>query len=109
MLRAVLMGWAEEREGLRPRHISRLNPIRFFGRRGSIDRVQPDSAGLDSCFRCPITGEVMIDPVIDPEGYSYERSAIKTWLHRSKTSPLTREYLSYDMLTTNRALKEAIC
>lgn len=90
----------------------RLSPIPFLRKKRNtekIPRVQPDeSIGLDSCFRCPITGEMMVDPVIDNGGHSYEREAISEWLLRSETSPITREYLSLDMLTSNRALKEAI-
>ena len=37
-----------------------------------------------SSFLCPITSALMIDPVIDPDGNSYERSAIVEWLSRSK-------------------------
>lgn len=41
-------------------------------------------------YWCPITGEVMDDPVIAADGYTYERSAIEDWLSRSKESPITR-------------------
>jgi hypothetical protein len=39
-------------------------------------------------FRCPITHELMTDPVIDPDGNSYERSAIENWLKQHATSPI---------------------
>ena len=57
---------------------------------------------------CPITQNLMKDPVIDPEGHSYERRAILKWLRRSHTSPITREYLVAEMLVPNRALKEIL-
>ena len=63
---------------------------------------------MDESFVCRITGEVMKDPVIDPEGNSYERSAIISWLQRSATSPVTRTPLSPSDLVPNRALREAI-
>lgn len=59
-------------------------------------------------FICPITGELMTDPVVDNEGNSYERSAIEDWLSRSQTSPITRNALNATQLTTNRALKNMI-
>ena len=31
-------------------------------------------------FYCPITGELMKDPVTEPEGHTYEREAIMKWL-----------------------------
>jgi hypothetical protein len=39
-------------------------------------------------FLCPITHELMTDPVIDPDGNSYERSAIENWLKEHSTSPI---------------------
>jgi len=41
-----------------------------------------------SGFLCPITHELMTDPVIDPDGNSYERSAIENWLKENSTSPI---------------------
>lgn len=59
-------------------------------------------------FLCPITGCVMNDPVIGTDGYSYERSAITTWLNTKGISPMTRVPMSLHDLTPNRALKDAI-
>eukprot|EP00287_Rhodomonas_sp_CCMP768_P015438 CAMPEP_0196759010 /NCGR_PEP_ID=MMETSP1091-20130531/104479_1 /TAXON_ID=302021 /ORGANISM="Rhodomonas sp., Strain CCMP768" /LENGTH=112 /DNA_ID=CAMNT_0042107849 /DNA_START=32 /DNA_END=370 /DNA_ORIENTATION=+ len=57
---------------------------------------------------CPLTAEIMVDPVIDNEGNTYERAAIEQWLDRSPTSPITRNPLSPRSLRTNRALKNII-
>lgn len=59
-------------------------------------------------FICPITHELMADPVIDPDGNSYERQAIEDWLRQNGTSPITRAPLSRADLRPNRALKQAI-
>lgn len=59
-------------------------------------------------FFCPITHELMVDPVIDPDGNSYERHAIQDWLRHNGTSPITRTPLSAADLRPNRALKTAI-
>jgi hypothetical protein len=59
-------------------------------------------------FYCPLTHEVMTDPVVDPEGNTYERSAIETWLKKNTTSPITRTPLSLSSLAPNRALKDLI-
>ncbi len=40
-------------------------------------------------FICPITKEIMTDPVIAMDGYTYERSAIQKWLEQHSTSPMT--------------------
>eukprot|EP00041_Stephanoeca_diplocostata_P041916 m.9475 g.9475 ORF g.9475 m.9475 type:complete len:1095 (-) comp6919_c0_seq1:465-3749(-) len=57
---------------------------------------------------CPITHQLMIDPVMDPDGYSYERSAITKWIFAKHTSPVTRKGLSVQNLKPNRALAQAI-
>ncbi|KAA6371328.1 MAG: hypothetical protein EZS28_033145, partial [Streblomastix strix] len=45
-------------------------------------------------FICPITQEIMVDPVIAEDGISYEREAIVDWLKVNKTSPITRQRMS---------------
>jgi hypothetical protein len=55
---------------------------------------------------CPITNEVMREPVIDYEGNTYEKSAILNWLKINNTSPITRNPLRIDQLVPNRALLE---
>jgi len=59
-------------------------------------------------FFCPITHELMVDPVIDPDGNSYEKHAIEEWVRQNGTSPITRMALSITDLRPNRALKTAI-
>jgi Mg-chelatase subunit ChlD len=59
-------------------------------------------------FYCPITEEVMVDPVVDPEGNSYERAAIVEWLRQKGNSPITRTPLRVDQLIPNRSLRNAI-
>lgn len=63
---------------------------------------------LPESFYCPITMSIMIDPVVDPEGISYERSAIEEWLKTHATSPVTRSILTASDLVSNRALKDVI-
>jgi len=53
---------------------------------------------------CPITQEVMKEPVIDREGNTYEKSAILEWLKSTNTSPITRNIISAFELVPNRAL-----
>ncbi|KAL3921195.1 MAG: hypothetical protein SGPRY_004989, partial [Prymnesium sp.] len=38
---------------------------------------------------CPITAELMLDPVFTADGQTYERGAIECWLEEHDTSPLT--------------------
>ncbi len=47
-----------------------------------------------SSFKCPITGEVMINPVTTEDGHTYEHAAIKEWFERgNETSPSTGQDL----------------
>lgn len=65
--------------------------------------------GIDS-FLCPITREVMEDPVIAADGHTYEREAIELWFrnNRNPRSPKTNQILSSTQLFPNYALKNAI-
>ncbi|KDO32110.1 hypothetical protein SPRG_03328 [Saprolegnia parasitica CBS 223.65] len=70
---------------------------------------------LDS-FVCPITHDVMVDPVVTVDGHSYERSAIEEWIRTSHetapggqvTSPATNLPLGSTQLIPNLALKRSI-
>jgi len=57
---------------------------------------------------CPITGELMRDPVMGTDGHSYERSAISAWLSSHSTSPITRDPMYVANLTPNYALRSQI-
>lgn len=52
-------------------------------------------------FYCPITQEIMADPVFTSDGQTYERAAIEKWLANHNTSPLTGNQLSINTLTPN--------
>ncbi|XP_060774657.1 WD repeat, SAM and U-box domain-containing protein 1 [Neoarius graeffei] len=73
-------------------------------------KMAPVSDGIPDEFLCPITHEVMKDPVIAADGYSYEREAIESWIKtQSRSSPMTNLPLQTTLLTPNRTLKMAIC
>jgi len=59
-------------------------------------------------FICPITHELMKDPVTTADGQSYEHEAIAQWLQASSLSPLTGAELRTKSLTRNHALRNAI-
>lgn len=68
----------------------------------------PVNDEVPESFFCPLTHEVMHDPVVDPEGNTYERAAIEEWLKKESTSPITRTPLQASSLVSNRALRDAI-
>ncbi|KAJ6815396.1 U-box domain-containing protein 12 [Iris pallida] len=60
-------------------------------------------------FRCPISLELMRDPVIVSTGQTYERSCIQKWLDSGhKTCPKTQQNLSHTAITPNFVLKSLI-
>ncbi|KAF8405535.1 hypothetical protein HHK36_010442 [Tetracentron sinense] len=79
------------------------------------DPVLPKS--LEKCpsllipheFLCPITLEVMTDPVIIASGQTYERDSIKKWLDSNhRTCPKTRQTLVHLSIAPNYALRNLI-
>ena len=57
-------------------------------------------------FICPITLQIMRDPVMTKYGHNFERSAILEWLHRGHTRcPITRKKLNLSKLVPNAALR----
>jgi hypothetical protein len=65
-------------------------------------------SGCPDEFVCPITGEVMVDPVVTADGFTYERVAIAKWLKTHQTSPCTNAVLEHRHLATNLALRSQI-
>ncbi|XP_024029204.1 U-box domain-containing protein 32 isoform X2 [Morus notabilis] len=62
-----------------------------------------------SHFVCPILQEIMKDPQIAADGFTYEAEAIRGWLHSGhNTSPMTNLKLDHCNLVPNYALQNAI-
>ena len=58
---------------------------------------------------CPITFELLQDPVMANDGYTYERAAIVQWIQQSGgISPLTRQQITVNDLRPNRNVKTAV-
>ena len=57
---------------------------------------------------CPITCEIMLDPVVAADGHSYERRAIEEWLSQTgrTTSPNTGAELEDRTLKPNHSLRK---
>ena len=75
-----------------------------FEQFGSINGVP-----VPSYFRCPLTLELMVDPVILASGQTYERSFIQKWLDSGlRTCPKTRQTLAHTNLIPNSTVKALI-
>ncbi|CAN8264237.1 unnamed protein product [Cochlearia groenlandica] len=68
-----------------------------------------DANDIPSIFMCPILQEVMKDPHVAADGFSYELEAIEEWLSMGHdTSPMTNLRLDYQVLTPNHTLRTLI-
>lgn len=57
-------------------------------------------------FICPLTNEIMVDPVITKEGINFERKAILRWLdEQGDICPVTKRPLTMSGLVSNSKLK----
>ena len=57
---------------------------------------------------CPISMELMRDPVMAMDGHTYERRNIERWLADHQTSPKTNEPLPSLTLVPNHAVKSMV-
>jgi hypothetical protein len=74
-----------------------------------LDWEEESDLTIPDGYECPITGEIMQNPVMAADGHSYEKAAIEEWFRQGKqTSPLTGEKLPHRTLTVNWNLKKLI-
>lgn len=59
-------------------------------------------------FICPILKEIMEEPCVAGDGYTYDRRAIELWLDGNDTSPMTNLPLHTKILLPNYTLLSAI-
>ena len=74
--------------------------------------VAMETVPVPVSFKCPITHEIMSDPVVTCDGHVYERSAIQDWFRRAPPgniiSPVTLSVLGSRELPSETPLKRAI-
>lgn len=79
-------------------------PRSEFRRRKSLSELN-----IPSDFRCPISLELMRDPVVVATGQSYDRESINLWIESGhNTCPKTGQTLAHTNLIPNCALKNLI-
>ncbi|XP_021906291.1 U-box domain-containing protein 33-like [Carica papaya] len=104
----------EINRGSRPDLVSEvwrvLEPIRISCGFSSSSFVRPEEKRqTPSYFVCPILQEVMQDPHVTADGFTYEASALMEWFENGHdTSPMTNLRLIHRDLVPNRALRSAI-
>lgn len=82
------------------------NPLAFFSK-GESEQAKKDLNEENKDLECPITGEIMEDPVmLVATGQSYEKKAIEKWLEDHDTDPLSGVKLEDKTLAPNIALRK---
>eukprot|EP00964_Phaeocystis_antarctica_P081246 scaffold50802_cov63-Phaeocystis_antarctica.AAC.3 len=64
-----------------------------------------EAAEVPDHYVCPITTEIMTDPVSTADGFTYEREAISEWLRTKDTSPRTGAKLESKTLIPNHLVR----
>ncbi|KAM0858590.1 hypothetical protein ACQ4PT_047736 [Festuca glaucescens] len=86
-----------------------LESMRDDATSSSPSSSRSDESSIPSYFICPISQDVMNDPHIAADGFTYEGDLIRSWLSTgSDTSPMTNLPLEHDELIPNLALRSAI-
>ncbi|CAN1126427.1 U-box domain-containing protein 10 [Linum perenne] len=79
------------------------------GRKSLEDLKKADAPTIPDDFLCPISLELMRDPVIVATGQTYERSFIQRWIDAGNmTCPKTQQKLQHSTLTPNYVLRSLI-
>ena len=79
---------------------------------GSVGAAGPSGASaaveVPDEYICPITAEIMTDPVSTLDGFTYERKAITEWLRTKNSSPKTGAKLESTTLYPIHSLRSMI-
>lgn len=98
---------AKDRPDLKDEVLPALDKLKRIG-----DKAQDLASAFQSQppnhFVCPILKEVMGDPHVAADGYTYDRKAIEAWVQRNDTSPMTNLPLPHKNLLPNYTLLSAI-
>ncbi|KAG7946497.1 hypothetical protein I3843_14G042200 [Carya illinoinensis] len=85
-----------------------LKELKLTGKRSPSLKLLETLACPDE-FRCPLSKELMADPVIVATGQTYDRPFIQKWLKAgNQTCPVTQQILSHTILTPNHLVRGMI-
>ncbi|CAI8614336.1 unnamed protein product [Vicia faba] len=82
--------------------------LRDYAMKTKCSEVKSD-VSVPSYFRCPLSLELMLDPVIVASGQTYQRQSIQTWLDNGlNVCPKTHQTLNHAILIPNYTVKAMI-
>ena len=73
-----------------------------------LEQHRSEALPITEAYLCPITGEIMRDPVMDRDGHTFERGAIEQWVRDHHNCPISRAPLELADLAPNRVLRDLI-
>uniref|UniRef100_A0A5B6YJV6 RING-type E3 ubiquitin transferase n=1 Tax=Davidia involucrata TaxID=16924 RepID=A0A5B6YJV6_DAVIN len=86
-----------------------LEPMRVSCGGSSFHLGSEEHCHIPPYFTCPIFQEIMLDPQVAADGFTYEAEALRGWLDSGHdTSPMTNLKLAHCNLVPNHALRSAI-
>ena len=87
-----------------PSHI----PVSIFARCSAVEQQPEFDQEVPDEFVCPITCEIIREPVVALDGFVYEKDAIESWFTQSNRSPTTNEPLDSIMTVPCHTLRSLI-
>lgn len=70
-----------------------------------MTNTEIDIQAILESITCPITRDIMTDPVLGSDGHTYQRNAIVTWLQNHSNSPMTNSQMTIDDLKVNPSIR----
>jgi len=92
-------------------HMLKVTKSRYASSPNSSSTFMHPLGEAPDDFLCPISLEMMEEPVIASDGFSYNRTSIQGWLanpNSKRRSPMTNQPLFSDVLVPNRTLAQII-
>ncbi|CAI5947230.1 unnamed protein product [Closterium sp. NIES-65] len=99
---------ADRRRENRPSLKKEVQPALVRIAAAAEEEVKARKKHSDLQFICPLSKEVMRDPVVAGDGFTYEREHITRWMASCTLSPSTGQPLPHTCLTPNNVLKTLI-
>ncbi|KAI4354218.1 hypothetical protein L6164_003106 [Bauhinia variegata] len=89
--------------------LSLLKDLKLRKRSSSMSLKLPKTVTCPEEFKCPLSKELMRDPVIVASGMTYDRAFIQQWLRTgNRICPQTQQVLSHTLLTPNHLVCKII-
>ncbi|KAK1380663.1 RING-type E3 ubiquitin transferase [Heracleum sosnowskyi] len=87
----------------------KIRASRHANKRNGLDDLSNMEVSIPTHFRCPISLDLMKDPVTLSTGITYDRHSIETWIEAgNKTCPITKQTLSTLEPIPNHTIRKMI-